>query len=179
MTINEFGLIFKGLKAAYPNHKNLDTKEAFEIWYKMLGDIDVAALTMAVSKHIATNKFPPTIAEIREAATFTPTRDWGAGWELVLYAIRNYGYYNQAQALEYIRSKDELAYTVTKRLGFEQICLSEDMSIERANFRMAYDAAAKAGKENAQLPQALKNAIEQITGRMRLEEGKKELPNGS
>ena len=89
MTIQEFGAIFKGLKAAYPNHKSLDTMEAYEIWYAMLADIDAAVVSIAVKKHIASNEHPPSIAEIRQAATFTPTRDWGAGWELVLYAIRN------------------------------------------------------------------------------------------
>lgn len=168
ITLEQFAPIFKGLKSAYPNSRALETIEAYQMWHRMLQDLDPVQLNMAIVKHISTNKFPPTIAEIREAALLTTQKDWSEGWELVLQAISQYGGYRTEEALDYIRAQDELAAKITKRLGFLNICYSEDLSLDRANFRMAYTASAKIETEAAQLPADVRVAMEKLIESKRL-----------
>ena len=167
-TLEQFAPIFKGLKSAYPNSKALETIEAYQMWYKMLKDIPIEQLSMAIVKHISTNKFAPTIAEIRQAALLVEIKDWSEGWALVLQAISLYGIYQVEKAYDYIQSRDELAYKVTKRLGFQNICMSEDLSIDRANFRMAYISSEKLETEKAQLPADVKIVMEKLLDAKRL-----------
>ena len=168
ITLEQFAPIFKGLKSAYPNSRALETIEAYKMWHRMLQDLDPEQLNLAIVKHISTSKFPPTIAEIREAALLTTQKDWSEGWALVLQAISLYGIYQVEKAYDYIQSRDELAYKVTKRLGFQNICVSEDLTIDRANFRMAYISSEKLETEKAQLPADVKVAMEKLLDAKRL-----------
>ena len=58
------------LKAAYPNfYKNMTRDEAMgaiNVWAMQLRDIPCDIVMMAVNKIIATSKWPPAIAEVRE-----------------------------------------------------------------------------------------------------------------
>ena len=58
-------------------------------------------------------------------------------------AVSRFGMYNQAEALE---SLDELTRKCTKRLGFGNICTSENITADRANFRMIYEQEANRKK---------------------------------
>ena len=81
-----------------------------------------------------TNKFKPTVAELREIYTelVSPTiSDWSEGWEQVSKAMESF---------------DEIIREVVKRLGFQNICLSENIVADRARFAEIYQAI-KSGKE--------------------------------
>lgn len=58
------------LKAAYPNfYKNMSKEEAMgaiNLWTMQLSNIPCDIVLMAVNKIIATSKWPPSIAEVRE-----------------------------------------------------------------------------------------------------------------
>ena len=55
---------------AYPNYDKFRSSEAVQatvnLWAMMFSDDDGALVALAVKKHIATNKWPPSVAEIRE-----------------------------------------------------------------------------------------------------------------
>jgi hypothetical protein len=82
--------------------------------------------------------------------------DWGNGWEQVENAIRYYGTYRASEALE---SFDEVTREVVKRLGFNNLCLSENVQADRANFRMIYEQLAQRKATNDQIPENLKQLI--------------------
>ena len=87
-----------------------------------------------------TNKFKPTVAELREIYTelVSPTiSDWSEGWEQVSKAIGHCGMYQEKAAME---SFDEIIREVVKRLGFQNICLSENIVADRARFAEIYQA---------------------------------------
>ena len=41
------------------------TKQGINIWYDLLSDLDAKTLNLAVSNYIKSNKYPPTIADLR------------------------------------------------------------------------------------------------------------------
>lgn len=58
------------LKAAYPNSYNGLSKEELSgtvaVWMIQFAEMPADIVLMALQKHISTNKFPPSIAEIKE-----------------------------------------------------------------------------------------------------------------
>lgn len=58
------------LKAAYPSSYNNMTKEEAQgtvaVWCMQFGEMPVDIVMMAVHKLIATNKFPPSVAEVKD-----------------------------------------------------------------------------------------------------------------
>lgn len=159
MKIDEFGSVLKTIKANYANFNVLDTKETIMIWFEFLKDIPEDDLKRAVVTYIATEKFPPTIADIRRLAiNKEPKKDWSEAWSIVLKAISKFGYYHIDEAYEYIKSQDELAYVIAKRFNFSKICESQNLDIERANFRMSYE-----NEQNIQETKTLYQNIEKLT----------------
>ena len=159
MNKKEFALFASALRTYYPKEKLLPNEQAIELWYKQLNDIPYEVAEVTLNKWVATNKWSPSIADIREQAidvTQGGGKDWGEAWQDVLRAIRYYGSYQELEALE---SLDETTRKVVKRLGFRNLCFSEDISVERANFRMIYEQQAQRDKQDAQLPPRLKALI--------------------
>ena len=157
MVESEFTKIALAIKTAYPNFKVLVDKQSMDIWFMMLSDLDYSILQPAILEHISTNNFPPSIADIRgKCATFTsiPIQDYGEAWESVLMAIRRFGYMQELEALE---SLSELTRKCVRRLGFRNICMSENITADRANFRMIYETEANRKKVDNQIPKNLLN----------------------
>lgn len=159
MTRDEFKTLAKGMKAVYTKPEFLPDRGAFEVWFSLLEDLSYEAANMAIQKHMATNKFPPTIADIRENAASVmrgDVPDWSDGWEQVLRLIRKYGSYNQTAAMN---EMDDLTRQTVERLGFLELCMSEKISVDRANFRDIYTQLAERKQKAAQLPPALTHSI--------------------
>ena len=172
MTKAEFATLAAALKTYYPKENLLPNPQAMELWYMQLKDIPYQLAEIALNKWVATNKWSPSIAEIRESALSVSKGDtplWSDGWEQVLRAIRMYGFYNETQALE---SMDEITADTVRRLGFKELCQSENTMADRANFRLVFEQIAERKKKNDQLPDALANMIASVR-----EEEKKKLAN--
>lgn len=133
-----------------------------QLWYNQLRDIPYKVAETVLNKWVAIEKWSPSISDIRqltsELLNGEPT-DWGDGWEQVEKAIRRYGIYREAEALE---SLDDLTRQTVKRLGFKNICLSENQQADRANFRMIYEQLAERKIKDAQIPDSIKIAMNNI-----------------
>lgn len=66
ISFEDFKVVMKILTTAYPQQNFIKDEYAFNLWYKALQDIPYPTLNKAVTNYIMTNKFPPTIADIRE-----------------------------------------------------------------------------------------------------------------
>jgi hypothetical protein len=86
-------------------------------------------------------------------------------------AIRKYGMYNIGPALA---SLDPLTRQAVEQVGFREICLSENISVERANFRMVYENLAERKKTEQQVALPLQQVIERLgsSDMLQLEEGR-------
>lgn len=164
MTREEFKILVKAMKAVYTQATFLPDADAFNIWYALLNDMEYRVLNAAIQKYMVTNKFPPTIADLREIATTIccgEKPDWADGWQQVLDAIRRYGSYRESEALA---SMDELTRICVRRLGFRNICMSENIAADRANFRMIFEQNAERNTQANILPRQLDNTIKQLQG---------------
>lgn len=165
MNKEEFKVLCKGLKAVYTQPTFLPDADAFNVWYSLLKDLDYNVANAAIQKYMLTNKFPPTIADIREQAAEVRAGEkplWSDGWEEVLLAIRRFGSYRETEALE---SMTEITRRAVQRLGFRNLCMSENIMADRANFRMIFEGIADREHKNKHIPMNLSNLIEGIRER--------------
>lgn len=180
MTKQEFAVFASALRTYYPKEALLPNQQAMELWYRELQDIPYTVAEAGLRQWVATNKWSPTIADIREMTanvSHGEIADWGDAWEKVLRAISRYGSYNEAKALE---SMDEMTRTCVKRLGFKNICLSENIATDRANFRMIYENLADRKKKEQQTSVTLRTLIEGIQQQgLLLEDGKEQKHEGN
>lgn len=161
MTFNEFKVLAKGMKAVYTSPNFLPDADSVKIWYELLKDLPYKLANISIQKHMATNKFPPTPAEIRQGAAISTEKpmDWSAGWEQATRAIRTWGYNRPTEALA---SMDEITRQTVRRLGWKNLCESENTMQDRANFRIIYEQEANRRREMAVLPVELRGAIERL-----------------
>lgn len=162
MTKQEFSLFAAALKTYYPRENLLPNTQAMDLWFAQLNDIPFKVAEAALNKWVATNKWSPSIAEIRElAATIVNGEipDWSEGWEQVCYVIRHYGYYQQKKAMDHLSG---ITKEAVKRMGFNSLCTSENETADRANFRQIYQILAQRQKADAQLPTTLKKLVADI-----------------
>ena len=162
MDKKEFAQFTMALKTYYPRENLLPNNQAMELWFRQLQDIPYNVAELSLNKWVATNKWSPSVAEIRQTASEVcngEPDDWSTGWDQVMRAIRCFGSYRELEALD---SMDELTRTCVKRLGFRNICTSENQAADRANFRMMYESLVERKKKENQLPEELKVAIEAV-----------------
>ena len=153
MTKKEFALIAVGIKSAYPASKVLEDEASMRFWYQMLQDIDGKVFENAVMEHISTNIYPPNIAELRKLCMErckTPVLSFDEAWGVVQNAISTYGWHNPEEAFA---TFDELTLSVIKNLGWTRLCMSENPTADRANFRDAYQQKAEETIHKNQLPE--------------------------
>lgn len=162
MTREEFGMFASALRTYYPRETLLPNPQAAELWFRQLQDIPFQIAEASLNKWVATNKWSPSIADIREMAASVQhgdIPDWSEAWEAVMLAIRRFGSYQEGEALA---SLDELTRTAVKRLGFRNICLSENITADRANFRTTYEILVNRKQKEQQISLPLRELIQGI-----------------
>lgn len=163
MDRKQFAIYASALRTYFPKENILPNDQAMALWFKQLQDIPYDVAEIALNKWVAVNKWSPSISEIRQTAIELmsgESKDWGDAWEEVLKAINNYGSYREEDALN---SLDDTTRKVVKRLGFRNICMSENIEADRANFRMIYTNQMERDKQAAQLPESLKQLMGGVT----------------
>ena len=163
MNKQEFASIAAALRTFFPRHNMLPNDEAMTLWYTQLMDLPYPVLSTALNKWVATEKWPPTIAELRTMSTELTQGslpDWGEGWAEVIKAVHRYGY---ARPKEALASLSPTARAAAERIGWEGICTSENPDTVRAQFRQVYEICGKRENEDRQLPAALKDTILQLS----------------
>lgn len=161
----EFATLVLAMQAMY-GEEFIGTDEAMDVWFALLHDLDYQILSKALQKHMLTNKFKPTVAELREiyANLICPViLDWSEGWEKDSRAIGHYGMYRTEEAME---SFDEVTREAVKRLGFQNICLSENIVADRARFAEIYQAIQQRKRMAVNIGSALPNLQEFVNKRL-------------
>lgn len=169
MNQSEFAKIASAINTYYPREKPFPNKEAAQLWYEEFKDLSYGDVVMALRRHVNTSKWCPTIAELKEAivANVAGEKDWGDAWNECVNAIHRYGMYCEEEALD---SLDPRTQMVVKRLGYKELCRSEDLMADRANFRKIYEQVMGNEYEKAALPASLQKQIASIGAVPMLEE---------
>lgn len=139
MKPSEVSEIVLMLIAAYPAAK---TSEAtHKLYERMLLDLDHATTDQAVTRLIATSKWPPTIAEIREASMalkLGPCRTGGEAWSDALAEAARTSRYGKPRFADPL-----VAQAVRMWCSWRDFCASpEDDPGGRARFIELYDQLA-------------------------------------
>ena len=126
-------------------------KDRLQFYVMMLSDIPPQILEVAVKKLIMTNKFLPSIAEIRETAygikgtiSGTAAPDESEAWGEVVKAIQSVGYYGKP------KFSHEAITAAVNNIGWQDICTTpnEGTNTLRSQFIRAYQLAAQRQKDN-------------------------------
>lgn len=163
MDKREFMMFASALRTYYSRENLLPNEQAMELWFRQLQDIPFNVAETALNKWVATNKWSPSIAEIRELSAELVNGelpDWGEAWEETCKAIKRYGFYRPKEALD---SLSPLARETVNRLGFTNLCLSENPAADRANFRTCYEIVAKREQQAQVLSLPLQETIKQLS----------------
>lgn len=145
MTLDEFKDVARLINAMYGTGDNVvfDTREKVMAWYSCLSDLEFVAVAAAVKNHAMTNKFPPSISEIRkEYATICSPEDMNeqAAWDMVRDGIRNgtYGAVDEFNKFpEVIRRAVGSPMSLTEWAALES---SEVETVVQSLFKRAYRA---------------------------------------
>lgn len=169
------------IKGTYPNHFNrIDDEETskltIEMWHSAFKDQDFLTVFKCTQKHILQKTFPPTIAELREEVIKVTNK--GAiispevAWEKVILGVKKYGYYRQSEAFE---TFSEPIRKAVKAIGWQNICMSENIGIERSNFFKMFNALDQENREEALLPKEIYHKLQELTHQKELEQGSNEV----
>ena len=162
MDKQEFALFTMALKTYYPRETLLPNNQAMELWFRELCDIPYNVAEMALRKWVATNKWSPSIADIREMTSGIVNGDpmtWGEAWEKTLEAIRRFGYLDKKGALD---SLDPLTRKCVESIGYMELCMSENIMVERAHFQKIFEVYSKREQINKQIAPPLLEAMKMM-----------------
>ena len=173
MDLKETAAVMAVLKIAYPryyaNTSKREAEEAISLWQTMLEEYPAAAVTGAVKALIATNQYPPTIAEVIERIKLlTKPAELGEveAWGLVKNAIRNSTYHS-------IEEFEKLPKEIQKTLGspstLREWAMSGGESMETvvaSNFMRSYRAKVDNIKTIEAVPAGVKALIAEANIKM-------------
>jgi hypothetical protein len=136
MTPDDTIRIMAILTAAYPQ-VNL-ARETVEVYGKFLADLPFEAGYAAAMDLISTNKWLPTVAELRRRAftlmpeTHIPTA--AEAWAEVVDQVQSLGSYRLPAFSHPVIER------AVKALGWRELCLTENLQADRAHFLQIYEA---------------------------------------
>ncbi len=138
-----FGLVFFKFPGRRPANES-DGKLALQIWSEIYKHISDSELMSAAARFIAeTVKIYPDddpFAMIRELARPILPETEGDCVELAFEAVQSFGYMREKDAMDWLRSKSPLVAAAVQRVGFLELCRSEEPDVIRGQLRAIFKA---------------------------------------
>lgn len=162
MTRDEVKKLLAWAVANFPSMQERDLRPTAELWHKILGDLPYEIAEAALIKVLATAKYFPTVAEIREAAATIALPSLlspADAWNVLMAAISKYGFYRRQEALASLPPEVRKA---VECLGWEVVCHSEEPGIVRAQFMRVYETYLNRAKEEVTVPPEVQALAERI-----------------
>ena len=167
MNKQEVAIILGILKTEYPmsfsKMSKSDMVSKVDLWLSLFAGDDIELVKSAVGSLISksTDHWAPVVGQIKhEMLSFTTNiLDADQAWEQVIEVLSGYGSYRQ---LEGMASLDENVAAVVKRMGYMNLCRSENAVADRAHFMKMYDMQKKRTVNTALLPEDAKKYIEAV-----------------
>ena len=159
-SLEDFKTIMRGLIAAYPRDNFIPNEFTFNLWFKALQDLDYVTLSKAAQAYMMTEKFPPTIADIRRLACdmVLPADEIAAEeWQRLMKALGQAG---RPDAVEYWKSLPESTREIVG--GFSEfrewsmLPFTDLMTVQRPMFIKRFEEMARQKRVAAPLPVQLR-----------------------
>lgn len=178
MTKKEFAVLISSLAAAYPS-VNI-SNATVTLYFNELKDLEFFISETVIRKIIATSKFYPSIAEIREEYSKLSNPETAVtlmdATKILTDTLRFYGRRKPVEAMEYIKSKSDVLYKIVKSIGFINICNSDLNMLQHELARLFKQASgdlrneALLSKEVSNKILKIKNDLEQSAIRIEMQE---------
>lgn len=165
MEREEFKILVKAMKAVYSTDNFIADKDAFNVWFELLKDLSYEQANLAIQKYMLTEKFPPTIADIRTKVNeiIAPAEESMSelqAWQLVYKAIGRSVYYAEEEFEKLPKAcKIAVGQAAVLREWATMDNFDKHISVEQSHFINAYRAAQNRIKEEAKLPDNLRLLI--------------------
>ena len=162
MTNEQFVKYTTMIKAFFPSSNAFNNPMAMELWFEMLQEVNFDSACVALKRHVATNKFPPTVNDILTAVADNNAvgiQTSSDAWNDVLEAIRKFGVYRVDEG---VNSLQEPTRSIMRN-QFRETCLSENLMADKAHFLKMYDTYSKRDQTQRLLPESLKNEVKRLT----------------
>ena len=187
MEREEFKILVKAMKAVYAQPTFIPDKDAFDVWYGLLQDLPYEQANLAIQKYMTSERFPPTIADIRTKATeiIAPAEESMSelqAWALVQRALRNSGYNSEEEFAKLPEACQRAVGTAANLKEWALMDSDQVATIEQSHFIRNYRTSvqrmiADMGKKHAAL---MEKAVDPQIEMQKIEvpEEKTEPPSG-
>lgn len=164
MEREEFKILVKAMKAVYAQPTFIPDKDAFDVWYGLLQDLPYEQANLAIQKYMTSERFPPTIADIRTKATeiIAPAEESMSelqAWALVQKAIRNSAYHAEEEFAKLPEACQRAVGTAVNLKEWALMDSDQVATIEQSHFVRNYRASVQRMKEEARLPENVRMLI--------------------
>ena len=180
MTKEDFAILVKGLKAVYTDPRFIPDKNAFDVWYGLMGHLSYEAASAATQKHMATNTTAPTPAHILKIAgeitgPVQNTMTAGEAFNLYWKAAQNGTYHSEE---EFEKLPPLVQEAVGGAAALREIAMRDDINydVERSLFERRFAAVQQRAQHNEQISPVVRDLIGQITASR--EDWRNMLPQG-
>lgn len=149
--------VLAALLAAYPHAKVRE--ETVEIYCRALADIPPEVLDAAAMACLATCKFFPTIAELRDQAAAVASRAHPSAieaWGIVMEQVRQHSIYTPHHF------DDPLIARLVESIGWYTLCTTTDVAITRAHFTNAYKVLLDRERQDAVMLPAVRELARRL-----------------
>ena len=169
MTKSEMAALLTVISVAYPGSRVRADETTIGVWHDALQDLTAAEATLAVKALVNTLKFPPSIADVREAVVnqrqlARGEKSAGEAWELVTRALSKHGYYHPSKAREEL---GEAIWGIVQQCGgWRALCGSEKLEVFSAQFERRYKDAKEREAYAEKVPIRVQNDFKALTDRM-------------
>ena len=168
MTRKETAQLLALISVAYPGSKVSADEQTLTLWHQMLEDMPGEIVAAAVKRMIATLKFPPSIADIREAVAQATqdaqgTLSAGEAWAKVRKAVSLYGYYRGDEARAWL---GEYIWRAVEMVGgWRELCAGDDSeAVVSAQFERRYNAMQTQQTQLIQIPVSVRDDMARLVG---------------
>lgn len=177
MRLNEAVALLSIIKAAYPKaYRYMSEGDALStagLWAEMFKNEPLETVATAVKAHIATNKWEPSIGEIKQRIQDMKTSETltaQEAWSLVSKATRN-SLHNAKAEFEKLPKIVQIAVGGPEQLKAWANMEAEVVeSVVASNFQKSYSVRAEREKETAMLPPSVKDVIGRLANGMEIPE---------
>ena len=160
ITVEDFRTIIRGLTSAYPKDSFIPDEYTFNLWYTTLQDIPYPTLHKASLNYIMTNRYAPSIYDLRAyAQDLDSAIDMLASqaWDQLLKALRNAYAPNSDRVWESLPDITKMCvggYATFRAWGNTELSALE--SVQRPMFVKRFESYQARERKEAAVPDGLR-----------------------
>lgn len=177
MTRDDVIRVLQTIIVMYPSSRVNADPLTVAMWHEMLEDLPADVVSVAMKRMCATLKYPPSVADIREAvkdavqdAAGIPIA--GEAWAKVSKAMSRWGYHRPEQARADLG--EDIWRAVEMIGGWCEVCMGE-RAVLSAQFERRYNAMVEQRSKLLQIPASVREDMarlaEPLAKRMLIEGG--------